>query len=96
MSIKIDKGSVLVHRVFDVGGEIALGRAETLLSELSRSFRLKLETDTRKAIIIKDAPLKVELGEKRLSLNGTEFTVGLFARLWDYGVISVTLEFQIP
>lgn len=96
MSVKVLKGSILVYRVFDVGGEIALGKAESLLSQHSKSLRLKFETDTRKAIIIKDAPLKVELGEKRLLINGAEFTAALFARVWDYGVISVTLELPIP
>jgi hypothetical protein len=96
MPVKILKGSILVHRVFDVGGEIELDRAETLLSEYSKSLRLKLETDTRKAIIIKDAPLKVELGETRLTLNKETFTAGTFARVWAYGVISITLEIPIP
>jgi hypothetical protein len=96
MPVKILKGSILVHRVFDVGGEIALGKAEKLLSEYSKSLRLKLETDTRKAIIIKDAPLKIELGKRQLVLNGADFAAEMFARVWDYGVISITLELPIP
>jgi len=96
MSVKILKGSILVHRVFDVGGEILLAQAEKHLSESSKSLRLKLATDTRKAIIIKDAPLKVELGETQLTLNGARFSVKIFARIWNYGVISITLELPIP
>jgi hypothetical protein len=96
MPVKILKGSILVHRVFDVGGEISLAGAEKLLAEDSKSLRLKLATDTRKAIIIKDAPLKVELGEARLTLNGADFSAKNFARVWNYGVISITLELPIP
>ncbi|HBW22727.1 MAG: hypothetical protein A2X28_01715 [Elusimicrobia bacterium GWA2_56_46] len=96
MSVKILKGSILVHRVFDVGGEILLAQAEKHLSEDSKSLRLKLATDTRKAIIIKDAPLKVELGETQLNLNGADFSVKVFARIWNYGVISITLELPVP
>jgi len=96
MSVNIIKGSILIHRVFDVGGEISLAAAERLLSEDSKSLRLKLATDTRKAIIIKNAPLKVELGEIELPLPETEFSAEIFARIWDYGVISITLELPIP
>ena len=94
MSVKIIKGSILIHRVFDVGGEVDLTRAEILLSEDSK--RLKLTTDTRKAIIIKDAPLKVELGEGAMEINGSPLPAKTFARVWAYGVMSITLELAIP
>jgi len=94
MSVTILKGSILIHRVFDVGGEILLARAEELLREDSK--RLKLTTDTRKAIIIQDAPLKVELGEGVMEINAAQLPVKTFARVWGYGVISITLELTIP
>ena len=94
MPVKILKGSILIHRVFDVGGEVNLAAAEKLLSEDSK--RLKLTTDTRKAIIIKDAPLKVELGEGFMEVNGAPLTARTFARVWAYGVMSITLELTIP
>ncbi|HAT72045.1 MAG TPA: hypothetical protein DCS63_04440 [Elusimicrobia bacterium] len=94
MSIAIRKGTILVHRVFDIGGEISLGRAEQLLSADSGP-RLRFATDTRKAIIIKESPLKAELGEETLDLPSGKFPVKIFARIWNYGVISVTLELAI-
>ncbi len=93
MPVKILKGSILIRRVFDVGGEILLARAEKLLREDSK--RLKLTTDTRKAIIIQDAPLKVELGECTLAINFGQVPARVFARVWGYGVISITLELPI-
>ncbi|MFA6433559.1 MAG: hypothetical protein WCW52_02575 [Elusimicrobiales bacterium] len=95
MPVKILKGSILIHRVFDVGGEILMSKAEELLSEDSKSLRLSLATDTRRAIIIKEAPLKVELGSTTLVLAGADFSAKTFARIWDYGVISITLELPI-
>lgn len=95
MPVKILKGSILIHRVFDVGGEVNLAQAEKLLSEDSKSLRLTLATDTRKAIIIKEAPLKVVLGSTPLTLAGADFRAGTFARIWNYGVISITLELPI-
>lgn len=94
MPVKILKGSILIHRVFDVGGEVNLAQAEKLLSEDSK--RLKLTTDIRKAIIIKDAPLKVELGDGVMSVNGAPLPAKTFARVWAYGVMSITLELSIP
>jgi hypothetical protein len=94
MSVAIEKGTILVHRVFDIGGEISLAKAERLLSSDSGP-RLKFATDTRKAIIIKESPLKAELGEEVLDLPSGKFPVRIFARIWNYGVISVTLELAI-
>ncbi|OGS52752.1 MAG: hypothetical protein A3J79_05320 [Elusimicrobia bacterium RIFOXYB2_FULL_62_6] len=96
MPVTIEKGSILIHHVFDVGGEISLSKAENLLSDALKSLRLRLPTDTRKAIIIKDAPLKVELGGAELKLAGSTMTTKTFARIWSYGVISITLELPIP
>lgn len=96
MGVTIQKGVILVHRVFDVAGEISLAKAEPLLSEAGKGPRLRLLTDTRKAIIIKEAPLKTELGEESLKLHCGEYPVRLFARLWNYGVISITMELAIP
>lgn len=96
MSTAIQKGSILVHRVFDIAGEISLVRAEQLLSADSKGPRLKFATDTRKAIIIKDSPLKTDLGEEVLDLPSGKYPVSIFARIWNYGVISVTLELAIP
>ncbi|MBI4351511.1 MAG: hypothetical protein HY550_08745 [Elusimicrobia bacterium] len=95
MSTAIQKGSILVHRVFDIAGEISLVRAEQLLSADSKGPRLKFPTDTRKAIIIKESPLKADLGEELLDLPSGKFPVRIFARIWNYGVISVTAELAI-
>jgi hypothetical protein len=95
MSVAIQKGTILVHRVFDIGGEITLARAEQLLSSDSGP-RLKFATNTRKAVIIKESPLRVDLGEEKLDLPGGTLPIRIFARLWNYGVISVTLEIAMP
>ena len=95
MSTSIEKGSILIHRVFDVGGEISLVRATELLSTDSGP-RLKFATNKRKAIIIKESPLKVDLGDETLDLPSGTSPVRVFARIWNYGVISVTMEMAIP
>jgi hypothetical protein len=96
MGVAVQKGTILVHRVFDIAGEISLPRAEQLLSDEAKGPRLKFPTDTRKAIIIKEAPLKAELGAETLNLPSGKLPVRLFARVWNYGVLSVTIEIAIP
>lgn len=94
--ITIRKGSVMVHSVFDIGGEISLEQAEKYLSQDTHSSRFRLTTDTRKAIIIKEAPLTLSLGEENLRIDGSDFRVELSAKIWDYGVVSVTIRLTIP
>lgn len=94
MSIAIEKGTILIHRVFDVGGEISLSLATQLLSADSGP-RLKFATNKRKAVIIKESPIKADLGEEALELPSGKYPVRVFARVWNYGVISVTIEMPI-
>jgi hypothetical protein len=96
MGVTVERGTILVHRVFDVAGEISLPQAEQLLSGGEKGPRLKFPTDTRKAIIIKEAPLKTDLGAETLDLPSGKYPVSIFARLWNYGVLSVTIEIAIP
>lgn len=93
---KIHKGTILVHRVFDIAGEISLGRAEQLLGSDEKGPRLKFATDTRKAIIMRESPIKADLGEETLALPSGKLPARVFARIWNYGVVSVTLELAIP
>ena len=94
MSTAIEKGSILIHRVFDVGSEISLVRAAQLLSAESGPG-LKFATNKRKAIIIKESPIKADLGEEALELPSGNHPVRVFARIWNYGVVSITIEMSI-
>lgn len=58
--------------------------------------RLKFPTDTRKAMIIRESPLKADLGQETLSLPSGKYPGHVFARIWNYGVLSVTMELAIP
>ncbi|NLO92574.1 MAG: hypothetical protein GX410_11375 [Elusimicrobia bacterium] len=94
--ILIRKGSILVYRAYDVSEEINLSSAEKLLLSYGEAGRLRLVTDLRKAIIIKEAPIVVELPGEKLELGGRPIETAVTAKVWDYGVISITLKFQIP
>lgn len=92
----IQKGTILVHRVFDIAGEVSLPRAEKLLSAATNGGRHRFTTRTRKAVIIKESPLNADLGEETLELPSGIFPVRILARVWNYGVASITLEIRIP
>ena len=96
MSAKINKGVIQIYRVFDVAEEINLSKAEKMLSNATEGPRLRLPADTRKAIIMKDAPLSIKLGQTTLSLPSGEYNVNAFARMWNYGVMSIRFEMPIP
>ncbi|MDD2804215.1 MAG: hypothetical protein PHV33_01565 [Elusimicrobiales bacterium] len=96
MGAAIQKGTILVYRVFDIAGEVLLGRAEQLLGGDGKGPRLKFATDTRKAIIMKESPLKADLGEETLDLPSGKYPLHIYARIWNYGVLSVAFELAIP
>lgn len=95
-NITISKGSILIYRVFDIGGEVSLAEVEKCLAGDSRRVRFCLATDVRKAIIIREAPLMIDLGEKPLRIGDAHFRAEVSAKIWNYGVMSVTVRLPIP
>lgn len=94
MSVQIQKGSILVYRVFDVAEEVNLSKVEELLKTES-SQRLRFARSARQAVIMRNAPVSLSLGG--LTDFSLPFATGkteAFAKIWDYGVVSV--QFQIP
>ena len=95
--IKIKKGSILIYRVFDIAEEINLPRVEELLSSPLKSTvrsRLKFTLTPRQTIIMRNAPVTLGLGESELMFQNDSVKAEVFAKIWDYGVVSIM--FQIP
>ncbi|PIS47058.1 MAG: hypothetical protein COT17_05330 [Elusimicrobia bacterium CG08_land_8_20_14_0_20_51_18] len=96
MSVKILKGSIIFNTAFDVGWEINLAKVEeTLLSAEKKSSRFRFSKDPRKAIIIKEAPIKIDLPQEEITILGKKYKTSVYSRVWDYGVISINLEIPI-
>lgn len=95
-SITISKGAVLIYRVFDVAEEINLNEVERVLSQASQKERLRLARRPRHAIIMRNAPVSLILGECHVRIGEREYTVEVSAKVWDYGVISILLQLVIP
>ncbi len=93
-TVKILKGSAIIYRVFDAGSEIDLpGTARIFETRAENNFGLV--SDTRKAIIIKSAPLRLSLGQETLEIGGKKYTLAIDAKIWHYGVISVALTLPL-
>ncbi|OFZ20820.1 MAG: hypothetical protein A2X94_04690 [Bdellovibrionales bacterium GWB1_55_8] len=90
----ITRGSILVYRVFDVGEEIDLKRLEELFRGDQGKSRLRISRGTGQALVMRDPPVRLTLGETLFHLQDKLVRAETFATAWDYGVVS--LVFQIP
>ena len=93
----ITKGRILVYRVFDIGEEVNLERAEKILAEATTSrSKFRLKKINRQAVIVSNDPLSIILGSHTYIDEGQEFTCEISAKLWDFGTLSITFEYLIP
>ena len=92
--ISIEKGSILVYRVFDIAEEVNLSVVEKILSEAISNERLKLKKGPRNALVMKNAPVILNIQEIDFEILGQTIRSEVYAKIWDYGVLS--LIFQIP
>ncbi len=93
----ISKGRILVYRVYDIGEEINLETAETILAAASTSrSKFRLKKINRQAVIVSNDPLSIMLGNYTFSSQNKNFSSDISAKLWDFGTLSITFEFVIP
>jgi hypothetical protein len=97
--IQIQKGSILIYRVFDIAEEVNLARVEDLLkSPLPGAIRsrLKFTLTPRQTIIMRNAPITLGLGETEILFQNEPVKAEVSAKIWDYGVISILFQIPIP
>ncbi|MCM0607118.1 MAG: hypothetical protein KA715_13595 [Xanthomonadaceae bacterium] len=92
--IAVEKGSILIYRVFDIAEEVNLSVVEKILSEAISNERLKLKKGPRNALMMKNAPVILNIQEIDFNFLGQNIRSEVYAKIWDYGVLS--LIFQIP
>lgn len=90
----VERGSVLVYRMFDVAEAIDLAALEANARAATGTSRLRIARLGGQALIIKNAPVSISLGEQELVIAGATHRCSVQARVWDYGVIS--LQFRVP
>jgi hypothetical protein len=92
--VKIQKGSVLVYRIFDVAEEIDLTRARTLLQNIKGPDTFRVPKFIDRGLIVKTPPLAFELGSVDVQLECGAFTMNVIGKIRDFGVLS--LVYEIP
>lgn len=91
---RIAKGHILVYRLFDVAEEIKIDQLEKLLLSQGGPEKFNVPKFIDRALVMKKPPISFGLGDIKLKVDGQEVSVGLSAKMRDYGVIS--LIYTIP
>jgi hypothetical protein len=94
MEIKVNRGKILVYRVFDIGSEIDLEKVEALFEDKKLKERFKLDRKHNMSLIISRSPVSIQLGTVELHFHDRLVTAELVAKVWHFGTVS--LCFQIP
>jgi hypothetical protein len=90
--VTITQGATLIYRVFDLGEEIDLAAAETILADQAYRTRLKMAKPAGQALIIRNPPIRINMGEVQLPLQGRSSAAEVVATIWDYGVVSFAVQ----
>lgn len=91
MAVSIERGRIIVYRILDIGDEIDLA---AVVKSTHGSTRLSIARSTGHALIIRNAPITLTLTAEPVRLGGESLPAERFARIWDYGVVS--LQFHLP
>ncbi|MBO8127985.1 MAG: hypothetical protein H0Z39_02130 [Peptococcaceae bacterium] len=89
-------GSIWIYRLYDVAEEIDLVKAEEILSQRKKVSRLRLLKVRPKSISFKDPPISMNLESDQLMVGPYLFDTKVTARIYDLGVITVTLRLILP
>ncbi len=93
----IKKGRILVYRVYDIGEEIDLEKAESILQqETTARAKFRLKKINQSAVVVANDPLSVALGNYAYNDHGLDFNPEVSAKIWEFGTLSLTFDFQIP
>jgi hypothetical protein len=94
-SWRVAEGTVHVYRLFDIADAVDLSRAEQLLAAPSSRLRLAGMQSTT-ALEIPRPPLQVALGRRTVPIAAGPRVGEASARLFDYGVASISYKLTIP
>lgn len=93
----IKKGRILIYRVYDIGEEIDLEKAQKILEqETTARSKFRLKKINQQAVIVSNDPLSVSLGNYSYTDQGMVFNPEVSAKIWEFGTLSLTFDFPIP
>ena len=93
----IKKGRILIYRVYDIGEEINLEKAQKILQqETAERAKFRLNKINQQAVIVSNAPLMLSLGNYSYTDHSISFNCEVTAKIWEFGTLSLTFDFPIP
>jgi hypothetical protein len=92
--VLIEKGQILEFRIFDIAEEIDLHKVELLLNQKQGESRVNITSKRTQTLIIKNPPIRLQLGEVDIPFAKELSRVEITATLWEYG--SLSLCFSLP
>lgn len=93
--IRVQRGLVLLYRLFDVADAIDLDLAANKVQR-GETRRLDLRRFQKNQLSISRPPLSYELGQQRVAIDGQDLAVDSHVRIFDIGVLSIVLKVVIP
>jgi hypothetical protein len=91
----LERGKIMIYRVFDVGDEIDLKSGEKLLPEANRESALRTQAGYSPSIVVRNAALRRGLGESVLRIGKLELKADALATVWDYGSVSICFQIDV-
>ncbi|MFN8496329.1 MAG: hypothetical protein U0641_00620 [Anaerolineae bacterium] len=92
----IAAGRLTLYQFYDVGFSIDLDRAQTLLAERAASRQPPAQARQAGSIQIAQPPLRVELGDESVTLEGLTGRGPMRASIYDLGVVVLMVEIALP
>jgi hypothetical protein len=94
--LTVHRASVQVLRIYDVAESIDLARVETLLAGTGQVARIRLARVRPTAIAFADPPVVTDLLAPALDVEGARCAVRASARIHGFGVMSLSLDVELP
>jgi hypothetical protein len=95
----VDSGQILLFRLFDVADRVDLVVVEQALRSAGSSSggvaRLRLQRQ-RDGVVFTNPPVSARLNDRTLRIGETEFAVKVFAKVYDFGVMTILWALSIP
>jgi hypothetical protein len=88
----VERGAILVYRIYDVADQIDLAAAEARLFALAPPRRLRFARVLPRHIQLSNPPVAVGLGTVAIAIRGTTVAAEVSARVYDYGAVSIQLS----
>ena len=85
---------MIVYRIFDLAEEIDLRAVESALQSRQTTSRLSLARSTGRNLVVRNAPVTLSLGPSKIRIGKAQMDTDVYARIWDYGVVSI--QFHVP